>query len=87
MTDLSFRDISDLFEAVRWKFWSPKSILSMENLGTCIQLSCSFPDTSAALLYDAQLTWYAILSNPRFRLLHDHIKVTKLSFMKMFLAS
>ncbi|KAL5960925.1 hypothetical protein TSMEX_011341 [Taenia solium] len=60
MADLSFHDISDLFEAVRWKFWSPKSILSMENLGTRIQLSCSFQNTSAALLYDAQLAWSSV---------------------------
>ncbi|KAL5103196.1 hypothetical protein TcWFU_009264 [Taenia crassiceps] len=60
MTDLTFHDIPDLFEAVRWKFWSPKSMLSMENLGTRIQLSCSFPDTSAALLYDAQLAWSSL---------------------------
>ncbi|VDM16970.1 unnamed protein product [Hydatigera taeniaeformis] len=60
LTDLNFHDIPDLFEAIQWKFWSPDSILSLENLGTRIQLSCPFPDSKAALLYDAQLAWSSL---------------------------
>ncbi|KAH9281782.1 Solute carrier family 25 member 51 [Echinococcus granulosus] len=60
MIDLSFHDIPDLFEAIQGKFWSPKNILSLENLGTRIQLSCPFPNTSAVLLYDAHLAWSSL---------------------------
>lgn len=58
MIDLSFRDVPDIMNAVQQRFCSPKSLLSLDNVGTRIQLSCQFPNTDAVMFYDARLVWY-----------------------------
>ena len=57
MIDLTFRDIPDLINGVRWKLCNPECQLSLENLGTQIQLTSPFPDSHATFFYEAQLIW------------------------------
>ncbi|KAM7536651.1 hypothetical protein Aperf_G00000082748 [Anoplocephala perfoliata] len=58
--DLSFRDIPDIMNAVQQKFCRPKTLLSLDNVGTRIQLSCQFPNTDVVMFYDARLVWSSL---------------------------